>query len=197
LDWAFKSLERDEEYMTDEIARIVDQVFRLVYIVRNVAYYRSLDPFKDDLEQNYWIHIFNNFLDIAVLEWCKVFGSKNDATHWSNHVDDVEIFRSGMIAKLGVSEEEWSGYWESIKNYRDTVVAHHERSSKASYYPDMHHALTACFYYYEILIKKLRALRIEDYPNNLQEYFENSLKQAKTFSNIAYTATTELKEQVY
>jgi len=183
--------------VTAEIGKVVDQVFRLVYVARNVAHHISLEPFKDDFDQNYWILVFNNFLDIAVLEWCKAFGSKGEATHWSKHVADPDAFRAGLLGRLAVSEEEWRAYWEGIKTYRDEVVAHHESASKVTHYPDFGYALQACFYYYDILIKQLRALRVFDYPDNLEDYFEKSLAQARSFSEVAYGATRSLTEAVY
>jgi len=61
--------------------QLVDQVYRLVFIVRNIAFHRSLLPLKDELDHNYWIFVFNNFLDMAVLDWCKVFGARSEETH--------------------------------------------------------------------------------------------------------------------
>lgn len=183
--------------VTAEIGKVVDQVFRLVYVARNIAHHRSLESFKDDFEQNYWILVFNNFLDIAVLEWCKAFGSRSEATHWSNHVVDPDSFRVGLLERLGISDEEWHAYWEHIKQYRDEVVAHHERASKVTHYPDFGIALRACFYYYEVLIKQLRVFHVFDYPDSLEDYFERSLEQALTFSGVAYGSTRSLKEAVY
>ena len=182
--------------MTSEIGKVVDQVFRLVYVVRNVAHHRSLEPFKDDFHQNYWILAFNNFLDVAVLEWCKAFGSKGDATHWSNNVADPEVFRAGLLVRLEISEGEWRTYWENIKAYRDEVVAHHVSASKVTHYPDFGYALHASFYYYDILIKQLRAFHVFDYPNSLEDYFEKSLAQATIFSELAYRSTQSLVEIV-
>lgn len=183
--------------MTAEIGKVVDQVFRLVYVARNVAHHRSLEPFKNDFDQNYWILVFNNFLDIAVLEWCKAFGSRSEATHWSNHVTDQNAFRAGLLEKLEISECEWQAYWNSIKTYRDEVVAHHESASTVTHYPDFGYALQACFYYYDILIKQLRAFHISGYPDSLEDYFERSLAQARAFSDVAYQATRSLNEIVY
>ncbi len=183
--------------VTAEIGKVVDQVFRLVYVARNVAHHRSLEPLKDDFDQNYWILVFNNFLDIAVLEWCKAFGSRNEATHWSNHVADPNAFRAGLLEHLAVSEEKWHSYWEHIKSYRDEVVAHHESASMVTHYPDFGYALKACFYYYGILIKQLRAFHVLDYPDSLEEYFDRSLAQARSFSEIAYHATRSLRDVVY
>lgn len=183
--------------MSAEIGKVVDQVFRLVYVARNVAHHRSLEPFKDDFEQNYWILVFNNFLDIAVLEWCKAFGSKGETTHWSNHVENPEVFRDGLLEYLAITNEDWRMYWKSIKSYRDQVVAHHETPSRVTHYPDFGYALQACFYYYGILINQLRTFRVFDYPDSLEDYFERSLAQARSFSEVAYQATRPLKEVVY
>jgi hypothetical protein len=136
-------------------------------------------------------------LDIAVLEWCKVFGSRGEATHWCKHVADPDAFRAGLLQRLAVSEETWHAYWESIKAYRDEVVAHHESVSKVTHYPDFGYALQACFYYYEMLIKQLRAFRVLDYPDSLEDYFKKSLVQAETFSEAAYHATRSIKEAAY
>jgi hypothetical protein len=179
-----------------EIGEVVDQVFRLVYVARNVAHHRSLEPFKDDFNQNYWIIVFNNFLDIAVLEWCKAFGSKAEATHWSKHVADPDAFRTGLLQALGLSNKEWHAYWDSIKTYRDEVVAHHKSASKVTRYPDFDIALQACFYYYKVLIKQLRMFKVLDYPDNLEDYFEKSLAQARNFSDVAYHATHSLTEAI-
>ena len=185
--------------MTDNILNIANQIFRLVFVVRNVAYHRSLLKQKDNFEQNYWILIFNNFLEIAVLEWCKVFGSNTDTTHWTKYidVDDQAGFRSNLWKRLNLTEQEWKDYRQKMKDYRDKVVAHDEYNPKITNYPDFSHALESCYFYYEILIKELRLLKCYDYPDNLEEYFNRSLKQAEKISETAYDATRNIKEDEY
>ena len=183
--------------MTDQILKLADQVFRLVFVVRNIAYHRSLYKYKDEFEQNYWILIFNNFLDIAALEWCKVFGSKSNLTHWSKHIKNQDEFRSNMLIHLNLSQEEWEEYWKSIKDYRDCMVAHHIHNPEIENFPDFNIALLSCYFYYEIIIKELRLLKVYDYPDSLEEYYMLSLKQAENFSCTAYTSTLKIKDNVY
>ena len=183
--------------MTDRILQLADQVFRLVFVVRNVAYHRSLHKYKDEFEQNYWISIYNNFLDIAVLEWSKVFGSKSNATHWSNHIDNEEEFRSGLLEHLNLSKTEWEDYWNNIKNYRDSVVAHHAHNPNITNYPEFNNALSSCYFYYQKLIIELRLLNVYDYPDDLEEYYKSCIKQATMFSVTAYDSTRDIKESVY
>ncbi len=181
--------------MSDKILKVANQVFRLVYVIRNVAYHRSLHEYKDKFEQNYWILIFNNFLDIAVLEWCKVFGSNKDETHWSNHIKDKEEFRKQLLYRLNLSQEEWNKYWNSMKSYRDHVVAHHEHDPNITSYPDLNHALISCYFYYEIIIKELRLLKSYDYPDNLEDYFQDTLSKANIFSKTAYSSTLLIEDE--
>ena len=183
--------------MTDRILKLADQVFRLVFVTRNVAYHRSLHKYKDEFEQNYWILIYNNFLDIAVLEWSKVFGSKSNATHWSNHVDNEKEFRSELLVHLNISVSEWESYWNNIKKYRDKAVAHHIHDPNITNYPEFDNALNSCYFYYQILIQELRLLKVYDYPDNLEDYYNSCVEQAAVFSDTAYVSTRDIKESVY
>ena len=81
-----------------------DHIFRLIYVIRNAANYRSLVKYKNDFNQNYWILTFNNFFDLAILEWCKIFGVDSEPTHWKTIVDDHEAFRTGLLnfMKIGL-----------------------------------------------------------------------------------------------
>lgn len=183
--------------MTDQILKLTDQVFRLVFIARNIAYYKSLYKYKDNFRQDYWILIFNNFLDIAVLEWCKVFGSRAEKTHWSHHIQNEDKFRQEILNHLNLSRKEWGKYWESMKSYRDSVVAHHESNPNFTNYPNLDYALVSCYFYYEIIIKELRLVKVYDYPDDLGEYFQISLDKAADFSNTAYISTINIKDEVY
>jgi hypothetical protein len=92
-----------------------------------VAFYHSLAPFQNSFAENYWTYVFNNFLDMAVLEWCKVFGSRGEGTHWSTLVEDPDAFRTAMLGEFHLTRDEWDKYWERMKNYRDSRIAHHTR----------------------------------------------------------------------
>jgi hypothetical protein len=181
--------------MTTDIHKVVDHAYRLVYITRNVAHHRSLNSFRDDFNQTYWILISNNFLDVAILEWCKVFGSTSDATHWTSNVLDRAAFRTGLLEKLKVTKDEWIAYRERVKTYRDKVIAHYDNNSTVIDHPDFCLALKACFYYYDMLISQLKRGSIStSYPESLDDYYEESLAQAKVFSETAYKATKSLDD---
>lgn len=174
--------------------QVNDHLFRLVHVVRNVACYRALNQYKAEFQQNYWILIYNNFFDSALLEWCKVFGSNDEPTHWKTLVADHDDFRKGLLTSLGTDQAGWAAYWESVKTYRDNLVAHHQRNPDVTNYPTLDFALMSSFYYYPTLIKMFRDLGETRYPDELKPYYDRFLDQAEKFSELSYCSTKELKE---
>lgn len=174
-----------------------EHIFRLLYVVRNAASYRSLKKYKDGFNQNYWILVFNNFYDAAVLEWCKVFGTDNEPTHWKTLVDDHTSFRKGLLARIGIGEHGWESYWKQVRDYRNNLITHHQKTPKVTQYPPLDNALEAAFFYYEWLVKKLDELGIIQEPENLKDYYFSCLEQSMRFSERAFKATKEIEEKVF
>ena len=175
-----------------------DHIFRLIYVVRNAANYRSMVKYKDDFNQNYWIHIFNNFFDLAILEWCKVFGTDSEPTHWKTLVDDHESFRKGRLKHMGLTESEWESYWTKAKNYRNNIITHFRKNpNKVKNYPALDNIITSACYYYGWLVKALAERNIIQEPESLEVYYNNCLKQAELFTEKAYCSTKHFKEKVF
>ncbi|MBM4275174.1 MAG: hypothetical protein FJ126_04225 [Deltaproteobacteria bacterium] len=177
--------------------KILDHLIRLLYIIRNVACHRALSKYKSDFKQNYWILIFNNFLDISILEWCKIFGSKIEPTHWRSLVDNHDSFRLGLLKALDIDNSNWDDYWRRVKNYRDKFVAHHENSPGITHYPELDNIIKSSFYYYSYLIEKLREIGIYYEPDDLSDYYEHFLRQASKFADMSYQVTKDIEEKVY
>ncbi|MEO8441757.1 MAG: hypothetical protein ABI547_04675, partial [Betaproteobacteria bacterium] len=73
-----------------EVVNIIGSLIRSVHLKRALS---RIDPNPD---LNFWRVIHGNFLDIAVIEWCKLFGSddkEHQKAHWKNLVADKD--RSG------------------------------------------------------------------------------------------------------
>lgn len=172
--------------MTNLEEKSGEHIFRLLYVVRNAANYRSLAKYKDKFNQSYWILIFNNFYDTALLEWCKVFGADNEPTHWKTLVSDHTPFRKGLLNRTGLDESGWQSYWEHVRDYRNKIITHHQKSPKVTEYPSLDNVLASVFYYYEWLVSKLKTVGINQEPENLEDYYYRYLEQSKRFSEKAY-----------
>jgi hypothetical protein len=164
---------------------------------RNLSFSRALgNKVKDSEKLNFWIHMYNNAIELAILDWSHLFGNHSDDLHWKRVVRGVDGFRQGLLQAIGMNEEEWKTYHEKIKNYRDKDIAHIEVRLR-SQVPEMAQALSAAAYYYAVTLKELQGYAIYDYPQNLIDYYEKSVAQALVIATYAYDAAIGIKERVY
>jgi hypothetical protein len=159
---------------------------------------RALTAVDPDPPLNFWRLFHGNQLDIAVLEWCKVFGSDAEPTHWKKVVPTTgqDAFRASMLAELGINAGAWTAYWEEMKAYRDSLIAHHFEVPRLDQYPDLGLALKSAYFYYRRLIGELRDLGENKYPDDLAEYSKRFEAQAIDIARRAVAATKDMKEQV-
>jgi hypothetical protein len=117
----------------------------------------AFDGSQGKLRENFWIYICNNSIDMAVLDWCHLFGSHSDDLHWKRVVYDKDDFRNNLFKNLEINESTWNTYWDNLKGYRDKNVGHIE-ILPSSNIPDMTLALDSVSYYYDNVKKELKSL---------------------------------------
>jgi hypothetical protein len=66
----------------------------------------------------------SNFLDIAILDWCKLFAEWDGQQHWRKTITDRHEFRSQLFNSLNMSEGDFCQYKNSVKHYRDKFISH-------------------------------------------------------------------------
>jgi hypothetical protein len=98
---------------------------------RNLAFYRAWKSgkaralFSDSHPQaSFWRQANGNFLDICVLEWCKLFGDKKGTHYWSRVVSDVAQFKTGLLGHVGMDADAFQAKIKEMRLYRDKFVAH-------------------------------------------------------------------------
>lgn len=132
----------------NRLEELTSHLFRLIHLARSAKMKRALTATEPEPTLNFWCLIYGNQLDIAVLEWCKVFGSDGEATHWKKIVfpADHNQFRDELFTLLGITADEWGIYWSEMKGYRDNLVAHHIEMKKIPNYPILDIALKSSFF---------------------------------------------------
>ena len=173
----------------------------VVNLTRCVALKRALAAAEPDPALNFWRVLHGNLLDMAVLEWCKLFGSDDEEhqqVHWRNVFEDEAEFRTGLFAHLGMEQETWRAYGQQMKAYRDQHVAHLDFNRRdVTHYPDLAGALSSAVYYYSRLIQELRALGETRFPDNLSDYYDAFQTQSAEIAQIATASTRDFTERVY
>jgi len=75
-------------------------------------------------KEQFWVNANGNFIDICILEWCKLFGDKLGKHYWRMVITDQTAFFTCLLQVVGQTEEEFDSYVEVMKTYRDKFVAH-------------------------------------------------------------------------
>lgn len=83
----------------------------LEHILYNIAVYRTISSIypanatptiiEDPYRREFWINTSNNAIRMAIIDWCKVFGAKNNNDlHYRNHlnieIEDLEQVKDSM-----------------------------------------------------------------------------------------------------
>lgn len=120
------------------------------HFIRNLAYFRAgwdrLEPRFPRTE--IWATINSNFLDIAVLEWCKLFADERAKHGWRKVLVDPGPFLPQLMADCNVSDAAWAAYIQKMRKYRDEFVAHLDDSTRMDI-PEMGVAEKAAIYLYD------------------------------------------------
>ena len=150
--------------------------------VRNYAYYKAgWDNKTSKAHNSFWITIQNNFIDIAVLEWMKLFGDyHNDVHHWKNIVANINQFKNKMLIDCGFSPPEFKQLRKQIKVYRDNFVAHLD-SNDVMNIPFLMNALKIVYFYYKEIIKELTGNDRCNLPDDIESHYDNCFKEAEIY----------------
>jgi hypothetical protein len=142
--------------------------------------------------------IYGNQLDVPVLEWCKLFGSddaEKQLTHWKNVATDKDAFKAGLLTALGIDGATFDAYWQEMKKYRDTNVAHHDpRREHIRFYPKLDLALDSACYYFDYVRDELLTFRIDQQPNDIRKYSHDFEENCVEVATVAIKATAHLHE---
>ena len=155
---------------------------------------------------NFWRVIYGNFLDVAVIDWCKLFGSDHEEhqpVHWKSvvPVERHDEFRAGLLDAIGITQAEWEKYWRKMKAYRDKQAAHFNaeyiRPENDPHYPEFDLALEAVYYYYQWILGDMQNREVRHtYPKDIRDYCQRFFEQANEAANNAINATANMQEAV-
>ena len=76
--------------------------------VRNIAYFRGgWDGNKTKAKGDFWVTLQGNFIQIAILEWMKLFGSRSEDHHWRKIISESDqiFFKEKMLEFCQISIE--------------------------------------------------------------------------------------------
>ncbi|MBV8549135.1 MAG: hypothetical protein JO126_06740 [Alphaproteobacteria bacterium] len=154
------------------------------HFVRNLAYFRvGHVVFKSAPEGEFWLTVIGNFIDIAVLDWCTLFGNHSDKQHWKQLILDHEAFREALKKQTGITPEKWHSSWSEVTLYRNEFVAH-LGSENIMHVPDMNIPQSMVEFYYQSLRTDGPAAFFQDLPDSLRDYYDFHCVEAQKYYSI-------------
>ena len=159
----------------DRLRRVV---LLCVHFTRNLAYHRVGSGRITEASPEFCITIFGNFIDMAVMEWCKLFGDRKSKHSWAKVLTDPSRFEAELLSHLGISPSELEGYVDEIRKYRDKWVAHLDDLHRTDI-PSLERARAAVnFYHHYIVLHEARAPDLVGLPTDLADYYDHCLAEA-------------------
>lgn len=148
------------------------------HFLRNLAFYHSWHkagtPFK---KEQFWVNANGNFIDIAVLEWCKLFADKKGKHYFSKVVDEYKRFEADLLVKLGLDNDGFEAYINEFRTYRDKFIAHLDDRNTMDI-PNMKIAKRCAKYLYQwLLAQEDKTDTFIDAPKSSEKLYQNFLKE--------------------
>jgi len=147
-----------------------------IHFTRNLAYYRAgwrnNALIKND---QFWITVNGNFIDICALEWCKLFGDNNGIHCWKKVSDDPDRFIEMLLKNISLSQDEFDDYVLKMRDYRDKFIAHLDKE-KFACPPQMELALKSVYFYYDRIHKNIDTYT---YPRDMETYYSSCINEAQ------------------
>lgn len=148
--------------------------------VFNYAYFKSgWDQNKFKGSNDFWISLNNNFYDICILEWCKLFGSNSETLHWKKIVFNKKDFKLRLFRDLNITQEDLNLLHETTKVLRDKFIAHID-NDKYLYRPNLGLALKIIYYLYKEIFNLCSDTN--GFPEDLEAIYELNFK----LGNVEY-----------
>jgi len=145
---------------------------------RNTAYYRAgWRNRKILVKDDFWVGANSNFLDLAVLEWCKLFADNRGKHHWRKIVPEPDIFLHDMLVNINVTPDAFEQHCEVMKTYRDKFLAHLDDELKMKI-PHLTIVINSVFYLYRIVNDEYHEA-MGDTPRNLRTFYRERFAHAK------------------
>ena len=129
-------------------------------IIRNAAYYSAgweANGKQKREDSDFWRNLIGNFLDIAVLSWCFLYGDKRAKFRWQEIIPDHDKFMELLLLHLKSSFEDFEDYISCMRLYRDKRVAHRDEylvGDPQIVYPCLDIAIESTMFFYSKLCEE-------------------------------------------
>jgi hypothetical protein len=126
---------------------------------------------------NFWRQANSNFIDMCVLDWCKLFADKRAVHHWRKIVSDPAKFEADLLAHLNLTTGEFQQLIDRIRFYRDKFIAHLDEHNRMDI-PTLDLLAEAIrFYHAHVVTNEVQPGDLAEIPTDTPEKFNRGYDQ--------------------
>lgn len=148
---------RGKRMITDKQLELLGMQLHLLHdCIRSIIYYRVLVSSKD--KKVPWGYVTDVLSDHLTQNWCKIFGSTGQDTHWKKLAETEEVknvftpySKENILLATSLSVNEWEEYHKNLVTVRNKHFAHFDMESMQLHFPNLDAALNAAISYREWL----------------------------------------------
>ena len=126
-------------------------------VLRNFSYYRAgWDGENRFFTGELQATVNSNFLDMGVIDWCKLFGENRENHHWSQIFEDVNrrrLFKKSLHDGLNCNRAQWKELRDGMLAYRHRFLAHLDEQREMQI-PKLELAINAAIFYHHFLMSQ-------------------------------------------
>ena len=156
------------------------------HFVSNLAYANAqvLDGKLITPDTKFWRSMWVNCIELAVLDWCKLFAdSKHGKHYWNKSITldwQVAYFKESLSAATEMTEEEFSAYIHKMRKLRDKFIAHLDELDDM-YIPELYTARCAAICLVDFLNIHVDHQKDEapEVPTDLQSMYDEALASTR------------------
>ncbi len=153
------------------------------YFIRNLASFRELKKKQEEgiipqSSYRFWYSTYGNCIDMCILEWCKLFGGKNEEHYWEKVTNKPLDF---LLQKLSITQDEWDKYVKEMRQQRDTFVAHQDQENEM-YIPHMDLAYKSVCLYYEHIFPHVK--NTDNIPNDMVAFYKDCQNEVSEIFHV-------------
>lgn len=166
----------------------------LLKFAQAVEVKRVLEAYAMEPAQTFWHYLMSRMTDNAAIEWAKVFGARDDDTHWTQALpkDQHDDARQGLLVAVKMSKQGWTNYRKSVVDYRNKMAAHHDLDINLEKYPHYDAALQAAYFIYGRLYGLLKEDEGGGLPESLERWSKTVAKNMTPIIRHAFAGSAKL-----
>jgi hypothetical protein len=171
---------------------------RLMCFAQWVQVRRMIEGVAVEPAQTFWNMNINLLADAAAIEWAKVFGSRDEDTHWTKAfpAERQDEIRAALLAHVGLTADQWAQYRDTIVNYRNQIVAHHDLDADVEKYPHYDVAVSASNFMFDQIRNVADPDWLGGIPTSLDRWSRGVAGNMSAIVKKAFEASAKLGSNV-